>query len=203
MLRKILFLLVISLVIVHPIKAQKEYKSYADSMANVDTAQMCSLAAARMEEKYGIKKHLLQTISSVETGHWGNQNGKFVSWPWTINANGRGYHFKTKAEAVAKVKDLQAKGVKSIDVGCMQISLKYHGSAFDSIEDAFDPDINMEYSAKFLSKLYAQRGNWQKAAMAYHSKALSRGLRYKNRLVSRFEQIKVAVLERSENTSLF
>lgn len=203
MLRKILFLLVISLVIIHPIKAKKEYKSHIDSIAQVDAAQMCSLAAARMEEKYGIKEHLLQTIASVETGRWGNENGKFVSWPWTINANGRGYHFKTKAEAVAKVKDLQAKGVKSIDVGCMQISLKYHGAAFDSIEDAFDPDTNVEYSAKFLSKLYARRGDWQKAAMAYHSKAPSRGLRYKNKLVSRFDQIKVAILERSENTTLF
>ena len=85
----------------------------------------------------------------------------------------------------------------------MQISLKYHGAAFDSIEDAFDPDTNVEYSAKFLSKLYARRGDWQKAAMAYHSKAPSRGLRYKNKLVSRFDQIKVAILERSENTTLF
>lgn len=203
MLRKILFLLVISLVVVHPIKAQKEYVSYPDNISGIDTAQMCSVAAARMEEKYGIKEHLLQTISSVETGHWGDENGKFVSWPWTINANGTGYHFKTKAEAVAKVKSLQAKGITSIDVGCMQVSLKYHGTAFDSIEDALDPEINMEYSAKFLSKLYARRGDWQKAAMAYHSKAPSRGLRYKNRLVSRFEQIKVAVLERNENTTLF
>lgn len=169
----------------------------------VDTSEICSLSAARMEEKYDIREHLLQTISSVETGRWDNNRHDFVSWPWTINANGRGYHFKTKEEAVAKVKQLQAKGIKSIDVGCMQISLKYHGKAFKNIEEAFDPDKNVEYSAKFLTKLYKRRGNWQKAAMDYHSKVPSRGLRYKKRLLSRFEQIKVAVLETEKHATLF
>lgn len=203
MLRKILFLLVISLVIVHPIKAQKEYKANPSAPMRADASELCSLAAARMEDKYGVKEHLLETISSVETGRWDYNQEKFVSWPWTINANGRGRHFKTKAEAVAEVKRLQAKGVKSIDVGCMQISLKYHGKAFQSVEEAFDPEKNVEYSAKFLNKLYQKSGNWQKAAMAYHSKVPSRGQRYKNKLLSRFEQIKVALLDVGEKTTLF
>ena len=153
MLRKILFILVISLVITHPLKAQKEYKTNASTRIRADVTELCSLAAARMENKYGIKTHLLQTISSVETGRWDYNKEKFVSWPWTINANGKGKHFETKAEAVAEVKRLQAQGVKSIDVGCMQVSLKYHADAFKSVEEAFDPEKNVEYSAKFLKKL--------------------------------------------------
>ncbi len=203
MLRKILFLLVISLVIVHPLKAQKEYENHASRPLQADASELCSLAAARMEEKYNIKDHLLQTISSVETGLWSYDKEKFISWPWTINVNGRGYRFDTKEEAIAKVKELQAKGVKSIDVGCMQISLKYHKDAFADLEEAFDPDKNVEYSAKFLTKLYKNRGSWQKAAMAYHSKVPSRGLRYKNKLVSRFEQISLAVADNETDVSLF
>lgn len=203
MLRKILFLLVISLVIVHPLKAQKEYENHASRSLQADASELCSLAAARMEEKYNIKDHLLQTISSVETGLWSYDKEKFISWPWTINVNGRGYRFDTKEEAIAKVKELQAKGVKSIDVGCMQISLKYHKDAFADLEEAFDPDKNVEYSAKFLTKLYKNRGSWQKAAMAYHSKVPSRGLRYKNKLVSRFEQISLAVADNETDVSLF
>lgn len=203
MLRKILFLLVISLVIVHPLKAQKEYETHASRPLQADASELCSLAAARMEEKYNIKDHLLQTISSVETGLWSYDKEKFISWPWTINVNGRGYRFDTKEEAIAKVKELQAKGVKSIDVGCMQINLKYHKDAFADLEEAFDPDKNVEYSAKFLTKLYKNRGSWQKAAMAYHSKVPSRGLRYKNKLVSRFEQISLAVADNETDVSLF
>lgn len=203
MLRKILFLLVISLVIVHPLKAQKEYKANSSAAISVDASELCALSAARMEEKYAIKEHLLQTISSVETGQWDYNRNAFIAWPWTINANGKGRHFATKEEAVAEVKRLQAKGIKSIDVGCMQISLMYHGDAFANIEDAFDPDTNMEYSAKFLTKLYQKRGTWQKAAMAYHSKSPKRGIKYKNKLLSRFEEIKVALLSGKENISLF
>lgn len=203
MLRKILFILVISLVITHPLKAQKEYETNTSALIKADETELCSLSAARMEEKYGIKAHLLQTISSVETGRWDYNKEKYVSWPWTINVNGIGRHFKTKNEAVAEVKRLQAKGVKSIDVGCMQISLKYHAKAFASIEEAFEPEKNVEYSAKFLKQLYQKRQDWQKAAMAYHSKVPSRGLRYKKKLVNRFEKIKVAFIETPEQTSLF
>lgn len=203
MLRKILFLIVISLVISHPLKAQKDYKAAKSAFAAVNTADMCQLAASRMETKYGIKEHLLQTISSVETGRYDYERKEFVSWPWTINVNGKGSHFNTKEDAIAEVKRLQAKGVRGIDVGCMQVSLRYHGDAFTSLEDAFDPETNVEYSAKFLSGLYKKRGDWQKAAMAYHSKVPARGLRYKKKLLSRFEEIKVALLDKGEEKPLF
>ena len=203
MLRKILFILVISLLITHPLKAQKDYKANVVSSVRPSDSELCSLAAAQMEEKYNIKPHLLQTISSVETGRWDYKTEKFVSWPWTINANGKGKHFKTKEAAVAEVKRLQEKGITSIDVGCMQISLKYHSDAFENIEAAFDPETNVEYSAKFLKKLYKKRNDWQKAAMAYHSKIPSLGLKYKKKLINRFEKIKLAFLEGPNNISLF
>lgn len=203
MLRKILFILVISLVITHPLKAQKEYKSDASALIKADDTELCSLVAAGMESKYGIKTHLLQTISSVETGRWDYNKEKFISWPWTINVNGKGQHFNTKEEAVAEVKRLQANGTKNIDVGCMQISLKYHSDAFNSLEDAFEPEINVEYSAKFLKKLYNIRQDWQKAAMDYHSKIPSKGQKYRKKLVERYDEMKLAFLETDKNLSLF
>ena len=203
MLRKILFILVISLVITHPLKAQKEYKSDASALIKADDTELCSLVAAGMESKYGIKTHLLQTISSVETGRWDYNKEKFISWPWTINVNGKGQHFNTKEEAVAEVKRLQAGGTKNIDVGCMQISLKYHSDAFNSLEDAFEPEINVEYSAKFLKKLYNRRQDWQKAAMDYHSKIPSKGQKYRKKLVERYDEMKLAFLETDKNLSLF
>ena len=203
MLKKIIFLLVISFVISHPIKAQKVYKKDAPAAISIDDAELCELAVHRMEEKYDIKENLLYTISSVETGRWDYEREKFISWPWSINVNGKGYRFNSKEEAIAEVKRLQAKGIKSIDVGCMQISLKYHKNAFKNIEEAFDPDTNVEYSAQFLKNLYDKRGSWQSAAMAYHSKVPSRGLRYKNKLISRFNEIKLAHFDNHETMTLF
>lgn len=203
MFRNFIFIMVISFLVIHPIKAQKEIYSDTKQKIEIPVSDMCALAVAHMEEKYAIKNHLLETISSVETGVWNDGRKTFVSWPWSINVNGKGYRFDTKEEAVSEVRRLLEAGEESIDVGCMQISLKYHGESFESIEDAFDPDVNVEYSAKFLKKLYNQKGSWQKAALSYHSKVPHKALKYKNRLLKRYEKIKVAFLDKAENTSLF
>lgn len=202
MLRKLVFLSVLSLIIAHPIKAQNKY-SQTDVTAGVSDSEVCRLSVVEMEQKYGIKEHLLETIASVETGVWNYEKSTFVSWPWSINVQGKGYRFDTKEEAMAEVKRLQQAGVESIDVGCMQISLKFHGNSFENLDDAFDPDKNVEYSAKFLKKLYDKKGTWQKAAMAYHSKKPSKGQVYKARLLKRFEKIKLAFLENTTDISLF
>ena len=202
MFKKVVFLLIVLLVAAHPTKAQKEYHAN-DSDLKVDPSTVCALSVARMEEKYGIKKHLLETIASVETGLWDYNKEAFVSWPWSVNVNGKGYRFASKDEAVAKVKSLQKEGYTSIDVGCMQISLKFHADSFESVEAAFDPDTNVEYSAKFLKNLYNKKGNWQKAAMAYHSKVLVHASIYKEKLLKRFNEMKVAFLDNDQNLSLF
>lgn len=168
--------------------------SEKEADSEYDDNILCFMAASEMEEKYHIEKHLLSTIASVESGQYDYGKEQYMAWPWTLNAQGKGYYFSTKEEAVAKAKQLQQDGVTSIDVGCMQINLKFHNKAFESIEDAFDPKKNVEYSAKFLTKLYNQRGkNWDLAAMAYHSKNPEKGQQYKIRLNSRYQQLKVAL----------
>lgn len=159
----------------------------------VDDASVCMNATQKFEKQYEIKQHLLTTISSVETGRWNKEKMESMAWPWTVNAEGKGNYYNSKKEAVAAVKKLQAQGVKSIDVGCMQINLSYHGDAFENIEDAFDPARNVEYGAKFLKGLYESKGNdWIKAAMAYHSGTPKKALKYKKKIVSRYEMVKNA-----------
>lgn len=176
----------ILLMLIQPVQASS-YEAYADDMF------ACMHATQKIEKELQIKEHLLTTISSVETGRWNEKEQQSLAWPWTINAQGKGQFFKTKAEAVREVKRLQAQGVKSIDVGCMQINLSYHGNAFKSVEEAFDPEKNVRYGANFLKNLYENKGNdWIKAAMAYHSSTPRKALKYKKKIVSRYEMIKQA-----------
>ena len=51
------------------------------------------------------------------------------------------------------VRKLQRRGVRNIDVGCMQVNLRYHPKAFKSLGQAFDPRANAAYAAGFLRKL--------------------------------------------------
>ncbi len=180
-----MFFLVL-LMLIQPVQA----KAYNEL---VDDSMVCMNATQKMEKVYQIKRHLLTTIANVETGRWNAEKKQKNAWPWTVNAQGKGMFFETKAQAVREVKRLQAKGVKSIDVGCMQINLAYHPDAFDSIEEAFDPQTNAEYGAKFLKNLYENNNkDWIKAAMAYHSSVPTKALKYKKKIVSAYELVKHA-----------
>ena len=186
-----LMLFLILLMLSQPVQAQVHD-------AIVDDTLVCRNATQKFEEKYQIKEHLLTTISTVETGRWNDVAQQSLAWPWTINAQGKGMFFKTKAEAIRKVRELQKQGVKSIDVGCMQINLSYHGSAFKSLDEAFNPEKNVEYAAKFLTKLYENKGeDWIKAAMAYHSSVPTKAMRYKKKLVSAYEKVKMASMQKN------
>lgn len=150
---------------------------------DTDNMDVCTKAAIEAEKMYQIKEGLLQTIASVESGRWDSKLNRRVSWPWAMQVNGKGYYYSTKEEAVLAVKALMAEGIDNIDVGCMQINLKYHGKAFKSVEDAFEPTQNVAYSAQFLRNLYKHNGHsWQKTAMQYHSKNYARGVAYMDKL---------------------
>lgn len=128
----------------------------------------CEVFIRQQENFYHIPMHLLKAVSLIESGRT-IKPGKRVAWPWTINVNGRGYVFETKDEAINAVKKFKRQGEGSIDVGCMQINLKHHPTAFRDLESAFDPQLNVAYAAQFLNNLKRQFGNWKTAVAHYHS----------------------------------
>jgi len=144
-------------------------------------APSCAEHIRVAERLHGIPTNLLAAISLVESGR-PDDGGALVAWPWTINAAGEGRFFATKAQAMAEVARLRAAGVRSIDVGCMQVNLLYHPDAFASLEDAFEPASNVAYAAQFLKNLYEAAGHWLTAAVHYHSQSPAPGAEYRQRL---------------------
>ena len=136
--------------------------------ANDVAWNLCIETARQLEEEYGIPDHLLSALTLTETGRRG-PNRQLASWPWTVHDGKRGYHLNTKEEAVTLVRKLREGGRRSVDVGCMQVNLKHHPRAFTSIEEGFEPAVNIRYAAEFLSRLYKAQGNWEEAAARYHS----------------------------------
>lgn len=147
------------------------------------TSDLCVRQTTHLEQSKGIPAHLLTAISLVETGRWQKGTRENLAWPWTVTAHGRGQHFETKEEALLEVEVLMTEGVRNIDVGCMQINLKYHEDAFATLSEALDPKANTEYASRFLTRLYEVEGDWMKAAGAYHSSTPDRNLKYRSKLV--------------------
>lgn len=166
----------------------------------VEGALQCTQHFPRFEREMGIPTHLLSAIASTESGRYHDTLKIKLPWPWTVGASGKGQYFGSKAEAVAAVKRMKAQGIKNIDVGCMQVNLYHHGDAFDSIEQAFEPQYNIAYAANFLRRLYDDNHSWKQAASDYHSKTPALGTKYISRvydswygIIQKLREARVAV----------
>ena len=147
-------------------------------------AAPCSEAIAQAERAAGTAPGLLHAIGMVESGHTDPDTGERQPWPWTINAEGAGYYYPTKAAAIDAARAMQDRGVRSMDVGCLQVNLMHHPDAFTSLDDAFDPGSNAAYAAGFLNSLYARTGTWPDAAAGYHSLNPERGAPYARQVMA-------------------
>ncbi|MDP4708713.1 MAG: lytic transglycosylase domain-containing protein [Rickettsiaceae bacterium] len=158
--------------------ASVSFSAFAGIDPELLESKKCSNMFAYFEARYKLPQHTLHSISLQETQKAHSTHKIALVWPWTINANGKGYHFETKDKALAFARAQIAAGNKSIDVGCMQINLKYHPDAFASLEQAFSPRNNIAYGAKFLKDHYNKAGSWNKAIGRYHSGEQSKAARY-------------------------
>ena len=138
----------------------------------------CAPAIAAAERARGTPPGLLAAIGLVESGRLDPRTGQRSPWPWTVTANGVGTFYPGKSAAIDAVEALRSRGVTSIDVGCMQVNLLYHPTAFRSLADAFEPAANTLYAAGFLTVLYRRLNDWPRAAAAYHSFTPALGAQY-------------------------
>ncbi|MHA3914362.1 transglycosylase SLT domain-containing protein [Halovulum sp. GXIMD14793] len=148
-----------------------------------EISAICDQAGSWASQQTGVPRSVLQAITLTETGR--KIAGAHRPWPWTVNMEGTGKWFATRQEALDYVMEHYNKGARSFDVGCFQINYRWHGNAFASIEDMFDPKQNALYAGRFLRNLYGETKSWSKSAGAYHS----RTPKYATRYSARFDRI--------------
>ncbi|WP_419901841.1 transglycosylase SLT domain-containing protein [Kiloniella sp.] len=139
------------------------------SLESQGDSDICAGIITKVEMRKVIPLHLLRAISLVESGKWDKDKGARVAWPWTVMAEGKGRYLPSKEAAINEVRMLKAKGVRNIDVGCMQVNLHHHAKAFSSLDEAFDPYKNVEYAGQFLVNLRKRSPSWTSAVGRYHS----------------------------------
>jgi hypothetical protein len=160
----------------------------AQAAPRSDPSAQCEQAIQEAEANAHTPAGMLAAVGQVESGRLDPRTARMRPWPWTIDADGAGQFFATKAEAIAAIVALQAAGVRSIDVGCMQVNLMHHPDAFASLEQAFDPSSNAAFAARFLRELYRRTGAWPKAIAAYHSDTPHIAEDYQRRVMVTWQQ---------------
>ncbi|MEQ9143409.1 MAG: lytic transglycosylase domain-containing protein [Parvibaculaceae bacterium] len=155
--------------------------SWSRADASENDWAVCREAAQRLEAQHGFPEGMVTSIALTESGRRA-PDGSHQAWPWTVNAEGRAYYFATRDDAVDAVRRLLAEGKRTIDVGCMQVNLRFHPRAFTSVEEAFDPMSNVAYAAYFLRDLESRSESWEQAIGRYHSYSPALNARYTARV---------------------
>jgi soluble lytic murein transglycosylase-like protein len=124
---------------------------------------ICEREIAAAAIKYGVPEGILYSVGLTETGKRGSLQ------PWALNIEGKAVFTGSRDEAVAAFEEARTRGAKLIDLGCMQINHHYHGDQFTAPEQMLNPRRNVEYAAKFLSRLHAKHVTWTMAVARYHA----------------------------------
>jgi hypothetical protein len=153
-------------------------------------AKRCAEAIHRAEAQHHIPSQLLAAVGVAESGRWMGPEQASFAWPWAVTSGRRSWFFPTREAAITHTRHLQALNTTNIDVGCMQVNLGYHGHAFATLEDAFNPETNVAYAAKFLSKLHKARRSWALAVGLYHSANRPRQNHYKRKVMALWNKLR-------------
>jgi len=150
---------------------------------DADQSALCSAAIRHAEQHYHLPAGLLAAIARAESGRPITSSAGIRPWPWTIDADGIGLFLESKAAAMAWVSE-QAPHHTFIDVGCLQVDLRYHPDSFASLADAFDPTINTDHAARILLNLYNGEAarSWDVAVGLYHSHTPLLAAEYRDRV---------------------
>jgi hypothetical protein len=154
----------------------------ANPLESMDPGRICARLTETAEKLMRLPRMLLHSISLAESGRWNPNAQASFAWPWTVYAEGKGTYHPSREAALEAVEALREKGVKNIDVGCMQVNLMHHGGNFDSIEQALDPMHNVAYAARHLKNLRTARNSWATAVAHYHSATPALGQKYWKRV---------------------
>lgn len=182
-----LFFLILMVIFYREEHAQARALNKIDAL-DLRHASLCLRQLSNLEQQHQIPSQLLKAISMTESGLYHKASNQMIPWPWAVNVEGKAYYYPTKVEAVQAVRKHLKKGRTSIDVGCMQINLKYHPTAFSSLENAFDPKQNIAYAANFLKNNYARHSSWKKAIASYHSETASLGQPYAQKVLNTWKK---------------
>lgn len=153
-------------------------------------SNMCMSHIQRIERQEGIPINLLAAMAQVESGRYNKSKRMVEPWPWTVQSQGKSNYFSSKAEAVSFVKNLQRQGINNIDIGCMQMNIEHHGHKFSSVEQMFEPAVNVAQGAKYLKQLKLDKNKaWSTAVGNYHSFTPEHHNRYKNLVLKKLSQV--------------
>lgn len=124
---------------------------------------ICERELARASKKYNVPLQILYAVGLTESGY-----GGFLQ-PYTLYIEGKDYISNNLQDALRLFREANARGVQLIDIGCMQVNYYWHKEEFRTLEEMFNPRLNVEQAARFLQELRKRHGTWTMALARYNA----------------------------------
>lgn len=136
---------------------------------------------------------ILYAVALAESGHK-IKDGGYKPWPWTLNVAGVPRRYPTRKAAYNGLIHFLQQGVKSIDIGIMQINWRYHHNKLGTPWHALEPIHNTRTGARILNNEYKKTGEWKQTIGRYHSPGQKpmqkkRALNYSIRVIKHIQRI--------------
>lgn len=133
-------------------------------------------------EKVGIEANidpvLLYSIALAESGFNPSSTQWVAPYPWVLRTPSKPIYSKNQKEAIEQLRSI-LKTSKAVDVGLMQINIRWHGHRIKNVEELLDPLTNLRIGADILNENFARNPeNAIKAIGNYHSYEPERAYRY-------------------------
>ena len=92
---------------------------------------------------------LVYSVALAESAS-GRGNGSISPWPWTLRVPGLPFYAKSEDQAKAKLAEFQQQYGRAIDVGFMQVSVRWNGHRVSSPAELLDPETNVMVGAEAI-----------------------------------------------------
>lgn len=160
----------------------------------------------RIAHQYDVPGAILYAVALTESG-MALKSGRFRAWPWTLNVAGKPKRYATRKAAWIAIRYFMRQGVRSIDIGLLQVNWLWNGDKLGNTWAALDPIFNTRTGAKILQQAFAIKGNWPEAVGHYHSPGKKPGQQYRakkysNRVMKHLRRITTGDLYDEKNKTL-
>lgn len=141
--------------------------------------------------RHGIDPYILYAVALTESRKNDGQN-RVIPSPWAINNAGNTFIPGSQQEAEALLIQLMDQGKRNIDVGIMQVNLRWHGHRVAKPEQLLIPSTNLEIGASVLSEaIQSVPGNLAHGIGRYYSwKNELAAIQYGQKVIALADQIR-------------
>ncbi|MBS9424221.1 lytic transglycosylase domain-containing protein [Photorhabdus caribbeanensis] len=124
-------------------------------------ASMCSASASAIDisgtifdkaaKEYGLDPLLVYSVALAESA-FGHEDGSISPWPWTLRTPDLPFYAKNSEQAKEKLAEFQQQYGRAIDVGFMQVNIRWHGHRVSNPTKLLDPETNVMVGTKVLAE---------------------------------------------------